>query len=169
MYYLLSFIAPFTLLITTIFLINLIKKLSARLEKTELKGLSSFQIRFLRNCALAFVGLLGTIFTLSSIPALQNVAFSLLAGSGIIVTGIGFAAQSLFANMMSGFFLQAARPFAIGDIIRIENPSGSSKAEGKVEEITLCYTILRTEKQSRIFIPNSTLQTTIIENKGKNF
>ncbi len=148
------------IVIATVILISIVKKISAKLEVLHAAQHTKFTISITKNIFIALISLVGTILILSTIPAFQNVAFSLLASSGIIVTAIGFIAQQLLLNIISGFFLQTARPFVIGDTIKIEG------AEGKVEEILLYYTILRTTTSSRIIIPHSLLQTTMIENKG---
>ena len=156
------FLIPCMITLAAFFLIRIVKKVSAQLERIHAAQNIKFTIDITRNILIILISLIGTILILSTIPALKNVAFSLLASSGIIVTAIGFIAQHILSNIISGFFLQTARPFAIGDTIKIDG------AEGKVEEILLYYTILRTAEDSRIIIPHSLLQTTMIENKGKN-
>ena len=158
----LFFLIPFMIALSGFFLIRIVKKISIKLERANESHATKTTIYITKNIFIVLISLVSTILILSTIPALKNVAFSLLASSGIIVTAIGFIAQHILSNIISGFFLQTARPFSIGDTIKIDG------AQGKVEEILLYYTILRTIENSRIIIPHSLLQTTMIENKGKN-
>src|SRR5699024_9562913 len=56
---------------------------------------------------------------------------TLLAGAGVIGLAIGFGAQSLVQDVISGFFIVFEDQFAVGDYVFI------SDVEGEVEEIGL--------------------------------
>ncbi len=74
-------------------------------------------------------------------------AFAFLGGAMAI--GIGFGAQNLINNFISGFIMMAERPISIGDIIEIEGRAGI------VEEIGARCTRICTAGNIRILVPNS--------------
>ena len=119
--------------------------------------------RFLANALVAVVWVVGCTVALSNIPGLSKLTRTLLAGSGIMAIIVGLAAQDSFGNLLSGLFISLFRPFEIGDRVRLVN----SNITGYVEDITLRHTIIRTyTNNSRIIIPNSTINSEIIENSN---
>ncbi len=74
-------------------------------------------------------------------------AFAFLGGA--LAIGIGFGAQNLINNFISGFIMMAERPISIGDIIEIEGKAGI------VEEIGARCTRIRTIGNIHILVPNS--------------
>ncbi|AFZ68442.1 small-conductance mechanosensitive channel [Deinococcus peraridilitoris DSM 19664] len=73
----------------------------------------------------------------------------ILGGLGIAGVALGFAAQDLLSNLISGITLLLDRPFTIGDWIRV------GSWEGQVQRLTLRTTRLRTRDNEYISIPNS--------------
>ncbi|NWG10643.1 mechanosensitive ion channel [Candidatus Bathyarchaeota archaeon] len=61
------------------------------------------------------------------------VAFSALGGAAV-----GFASQQTIGNFIAGLYLLAARPFKVGDYVRI------GAVEGIVQEVTINYTKILT-------------------------
>lgn len=142
-------------LVVTYALTKLLKYLIKRIEKGGLHH------RFLANTAVAIIWVVGIITAMSCIPGLNKVTRTLLAGSGIMAVIVGLAAQDSFGNLLSGLFISLFRPFEIGDRIKLVN----SGITGYIEDITLRHTIIRTYvNNSRVIIPNSTINSEIIEN-----
>jgi len=75
-------------------------------------------------------------------------AFTFLGGA--IAIGVGFGAQNLINNFISGFIIMAERPIKIGDLVEIEGNFA------KVEEIGARCTRIRTAGNIHILVPNST-------------
>jgi small-conductance mechanosensitive channel len=75
-------------------------------------------------------------------------AFAFLGGA--IAIGIGFGAQNLINNFISGFMILGERPINIGDLIEVDS------VLGMVEEIGARCTRIRTGENIHILIPNST-------------
>lgn len=75
-------------------------------------------------------------------------AFAFLGGA--IAIGIGFGAQNLINNFISGFMILGERPINIGDLIEVDN------VLGMVEEIGARCTRIRTGENIHILVPNST-------------
>ena len=74
-------------------------------------------------------------------------AFAFLGGA--IAIGVGFGAQNLINNFISGFIMMAERPISIGDLIELEG------VLGQVEEIGARCTRVRTGENIHILVPNS--------------
>ncbi len=80
-------------------------------------------------------------------------AGSLLGALGVGGVAIGFAFKDIFQNLLAGLLLLITRPFQIGDVI----VSGSH--EGKVEDIQVRATLVRTYDNRLVVVPNSDLYT----------
>ncbi|WP_018131420.1 mechanosensitive ion channel family protein [Effusibacillus pohliae] len=73
---------------------------------------------------------------------------SLLAGAGIVGLAIGFGAQSLIRDVITGFFIILEDQFAVGDLIQTGNYRGT------VEAIGLRITTIRAWTGEVHIIPN---------------
>jgi small conductance mechanosensitive channel len=83
---------------------------------------------------------------------------SLIAPATLLGAALGFGAQRLVQDLLSGFFIFAERQYGYGDIIRIAQPGESVGISGAVEEVTLRTTKLRTEGGELIVIPNGEIR-----------
>jgi small-conductance mechanosensitive channel len=75
----------------------------------------------------------------------------LLAGAGVVGLAIGFGAQSLVKDVITGFFIIFEDQFGVGDIIQV----GTYK--GTVEEIGIRVTRVRSWTGEVHIIPNGTI------------
>ena len=90
-----------------------------------------------------------------------NVAAA-LAGLGVVGLALGFAAQDSVANVISGILIFWDKPFVVGDWIETEGNYG------KVAEITLRSTRIRTNRNTYVVIPNKTVIDAVLENYSKH-
>ena len=102
-------------------------------------------------------GILG-IAILAVLPQLNIDLSGLLVAGGFAGLVIGFASQSVVANLVSGLFLMIERPIKIGDQISIEGVSGF------VDDIHIFSTVIRTYDGVYIRIPNEKVFTSNITN-----
>ncbi len=72
----------------------------------------------------------------------------LLAGAGIVGLAVGFGAQNLVRDIITGFFIIFEDQFSVGDYVRI------GQYEGTVEEIGLRTTKVKSFSGERHIIPN---------------
>ena len=93
------------------------------------------------------------------IPA-KTILDPLLASGGIVAVVVGLAAQETVGNLISGFMIVTFRPFHIGDLIRVNN----GEYVGTVVEITIRHTIIERFEITRVIIPNSQMNTSVLEN-----
>lgn len=84
-----------------------------------------------------------------------------LAGIGIAGIALGFAAQDSVANVISGIMIFWDKPFVVGDWIKVEGEYG------KVANITLRTTRIRTNRNTWVVIPNKTIIDAVLENFSK--
>jgi len=72
----------------------------------------------------------------------------ILAGAGVIGLAVGFGAQTLVKDFLSGFFIVLEDQFGIGDTVTIGDTTGT------VERMTLRMTVLRDSEGKLQYVPN---------------
>jgi len=75
----------------------------------------------------------------------------ILAGAGVIGLAIGFGAQSLVKDFVSGLFILVENQYGIGDKVKIGN------FEGQVIRITMRSTVLRDDEGKIYYISNGSI------------
>ncbi|MBU1052296.1 MAG: mechanosensitive ion channel [Proteobacteria bacterium] len=135
-------IAVFIAGIITIRILN--KTIGNRLfSKSRFKETTTAAIQKMFNY---FAYLLVLLFALRMLN-IPLTAFAFLGGA--IAIGVGFGAQTLINNFISGFIIMAEQPIAIGNLIDVDG------VLGQVEEIGARCTRIRTGENIHILIPNS--------------
>ncbi|MDP1831185.1 MAG: mechanosensitive ion channel family protein [Geothrix sp.] len=84
----------------------------------------------------------------------------LVAGAGVVGLALGFGAQSLVKDVISGFFLLMENQFGVGDIINVDD-----KHVGTVERMTLRITQLRDAEGRAHFVPNGSIVRVVVLSK----
>lgn len=79
----------------------------------------------------------------------------LIAGAGIVGLALGFGAQSLVRDFLSGFFILLEDQFGVGDVIEVS--VGGQDVSGKVEKVSLRTTDVRAFDGTRHTIPNGNI------------
>jgi small-conductance mechanosensitive channel len=107
--------------------------------------------------SLTFYALLAT-FTMLSLNVLNVplTVFSFLGGA--LAIGAGFGSQNIVNNFISGMILLVERPIRVGDVIQIDNLTGS------VTQIGARSTKIATASNHEIIVPNSRLLETSVIN-----
>jgi small conductance mechanosensitive channel len=82
-----------------------------------------------------------------------------LASAGIVGLAVGFGAQSLVKDMISGFFILFEDQFGIGDVVKIGDFSGV------VERMSLRVTVLRNLEGQVYVVPNGNIQHVTVMTK----
>jgi small-conductance mechanosensitive channel len=83
---------------------------------------------------------------------------SLIPAASVLGVGLGFGAQRVVGDVLAGAFLLAERTYVVGDTIRVAEPGSMGGVTGRVEEVTLRVTRLRTADGDLITLPNSELR-----------
>jgi len=86
---------------------------------------------------------------------------SILAGAGIIGLAVGFGAQNLVRDVITGFFILFEDQYAVGDYVTVANVTGT------VEEIGLRVTKVREWTGQLHIIPNGEIKQVTNFNRGE--
>jgi small conductance mechanosensitive channel len=81
-------------------------------------------------------------------------ASTLLVGGAFTAVILGLAAQQTLGNLIAGTVLLSARPFRVGDRVRLQGGPLAGQIEGVVSSLGLLYTTFLAEEDS-IMVPNS--------------
>src|ERR687895_713057 len=85
----------------------------------------------------------------------------ILATAGVAGIAIGFGAQNLIKNFLSGFFILLDDQVREGDVVQVAGIGGL------VEEVTLRYVRLRDMDGHVHFVPNG--EITVVTNRTREF
>ena len=87
---------------------------------------------------------------------------TLAVGGAVTAVLFGLAAQQTVGNLIAGTVLLSARPFRVGDRIRLHSGATAGRIEGTVAGLGLLYTILR-RGGDPIMVPNSVVLGSAVE------
>lgn len=122
-------------------------------------------VTFLAQLARMAVYVFAFISYAHLIPALKSLGTAWLASVSVISVIVGLAAQNTLGNLIAGISLLLYRPFKIGDRLQVHAPTGLET--GLVESLNLGYTLLKTDDNRRVVVPNSIMASqTIVNLKG---
>jgi len=122
----------------------------SRLEPTPR---STSRAKTLAGVAASVVRIL--VFSTAALMALETVGINLgplLAGASIVGVALGFGAQSLVRDFLSGFFILAEDQYGVGDTVTIADVLGT------VEEVSLRTTRLRGMDGTVWYVPNGEIR-----------
>ncbi|MGI8430500.1 MAG: mechanosensitive ion channel family protein [Solirubrobacteraceae bacterium] len=80
---------------------------------------------------------------------------TLALGGAFTAVVFGLAAQQTLGNLIAGTVLLSARPFRVGERVRLQAGAVGGSVEGVVSSLGLLYTTLATRGEDRILIPNN--------------
>jgi small-conductance mechanosensitive channel len=101
------------------------------------------------------VSIAGYVIVLFATLGLVSVPIDhLLVGGAVTGVVLGIAAQQVLGNVFAGAVLLAARPFAVGDHIRVRSGALGGQFDGVVKGMNLTYVTIRTE-EGTLNVPNS--------------
>lgn len=114
-------------------------------------GTVEFAIRFIAVAATVLAGLaVGGI-------SLQAIA----VGGGFAAVVMGLAAQQTLGNLFAGMVLLSARPFRLGERIRLQAGALAGGTDGVVASLGLLYTTL-SRGDERVMVPNTLVLSSAI-------
>jgi small conductance mechanosensitive channel len=122
----------------------------------------SFGPALFRRLDPATAGTVGFLIRLLTIVVALFVALriagieakTLAIGGGFTAVIFGLAAQQTFGNLIAGTVLLSARPFRVGDRVRLQGGQIGGTIEGTVSSLGLLYTTFAAGEDS-IMVPNS--------------
>lgn len=116
------------------------------------RNIEDTYLPFFRKLVSLMAVFIGFIVFLNLI-GYQTLAASLLAGGGLTAVMLGFAFKDIGENLLAGFFIAFSRPFRKNDLIE------SDGITGRVQNIELRHTHVRTADGCDVFIPSSQIFT----------
>ncbi|HOJ71975.1 MAG TPA: mechanosensitive ion channel family protein, partial [Syntrophorhabdaceae bacterium] len=108
--------------------------------------------------------LIFAIIAIASMTVLKELGINIgpiLAAAGIVGLAVGFGAQSLVKDVISGFFIILEDQIRVGDVVEIAGKSGL------VEKINLKTTVLRDMAGNVHCVPNGLIQ--VVTNMTKEY
>ncbi len=124
---------------------------------------------FLRRMDPATAGTVGFLIRLATIAITLLVALSvaglnpqtLAVGGAFTAVILGLAAQQTLGNVIAGMVLLSARPFRVGERIRLQAGAVGGSVEGIVSALGLLYTTL-TRGYDKVMIPNNVVLAAVV-------
>lgn len=129
-------------------------------QMVDMNNQSAALVGFARHIISIMIYFAGAVAVLSCIPPIQSALKTVLGAGGILAVVAGFASQEALGSIVSGVMIIVFKPFILGDVIRYLDGDIS----GVVEEITLHHTTIRTLENKRVIVPNSKMNSAIVEN-----
>jgi small conductance mechanosensitive channel len=147
-----------------LFLILLVLLLAMRLAGWTRRGAERWVQRvqlssLIRNLIVSGASKAVWLIALFAILAIFGVDLGpMLAGLGIAGFVLGFALQETLANFASGVMIMIYRPFDVGDFVTIGGVTGH------VKDLTPVSTVIQTQDNRRIIVPNGKVWGDVINN-----
>jgi moderate conductance mechanosensitive channel len=101
--------------------------------------------------------LLVIVYCVVGVLTFERLGFPLsgfVAPAGVAAVAIGFGAQRIVQDILSGFLIVTERQYGYGDIVTLATTTSSATATGTVEEVTLRITRIRSLNGEVITTPN---------------
>ena len=107
--------------------------------------------------ALLFVIVMVQVTTILAIPV-----GSLVAPAAVLGAALGFGAQRVVQDLLSGFFIITEKQYGFGDLVSVDTVERHRPpADGTVEDVTLRVTKLRSTEGEMFTIPNGQIVKTV--------
>jgi small conductance mechanosensitive channel len=155
-------IGAFLVLKFSYIIIGRIEKLIAGREREFIAAIET-EKRLNTLCNLLRKVVLIVVLLTSIMMILKEVGMDIapiIAGAGIVGLAVGFGAQNLVRDIISGFFILSENQIRVGDV-GIINGTG-----GLVEEINLRTIVIRDLEGTVHIFPNGTIETLSNRSKG---
>ncbi|MEW5947163.1 MAG: mechanosensitive ion channel family protein [bacterium] len=127
-------------------------------DRTSRKQRTQTLSRVVRGTGSIIVSLIAVMMVVQQLGI--NIA-PIIAGAGIAGLAVGFGAQNLVRDFISGFFILLEDQFSVGDVVRIAGIGGL------VESMNLRVTVLRDIEGVVHYVPNGEVKT--VSNMTKNW
>ena len=148
-----------TVVIAKIFT-TILEKLVDHAMKKDARA--SMPFKYLLKIIRTVIYVIAVFAILMNVKPLQSISTAILGATSVMTVVVGLAAQETFGNFIAGFFIVIYQPFHVGDMINLPEKNIS----GTVIEITFRHTILNTIENTKIIVPNSTMNSAIVEDKA---
>lgn len=131
------------------------KELFRRIRKKT----TSIHIAYLERVIAILIVLGITVLVFSALDGTSSVWKTMLGGTAVLSAVAAFAGQDIIKDLLAGLMISIQKPFEIGDRIELEDGTA-----GVVEDMTSRHVVLIRIDTLRIVIPNSRINTMILQN-----
>lgn len=107
--------------------------------------------------------LLGGVLVALDLLGATALVGAVMGSAGVIGLALGFAFKDIAENYVAGVLLSIRRPFAPGELLRIDNAH-----EGRVAALTSRATVLVTADGNRLTLPNALVFKSVVLNFSSN-
>ena len=133
------------------------KRVAERMDDREAAQRAQTLERVFRYLVTVVIGVLATMLVLAEL----GVSLApILGAAGVVGLAVGFGAQSLVKDFVTGFFLLLENQIRQGDVVEVAGHTGT------VEEITLRFVRLRDYEGSVHYVPNGQISTVVNMTRG---
>lgn len=150
-----SIVMAIIIFIIGLFVIKILTKIATKF--IDEKSKDSIVTDFLVNI-VSFILILFLIIVCLGILGYGNITDKILAGTALTTFIVGFALKDIGENFLAGILMAFRRPFRIGDLIEVEG------MRGRVKKMSLRETNIKTLDGKDVFIPNSIILKSPLEN-----
>lgn len=147
------------IIIGIVIILNILLSIFFNFIKKKRNGI---HIGFLSGLIKVVIIIIASISITNLFHSTSYISRTLLTSSGILVAVIGFAAQQVLSDVLSGLMLSWAKPFDVGEKITIQDLGIS----GIVDSMSLRHTIIKTYQNTHMIVPNSVINKSVIENSN---
>jgi moderate conductance mechanosensitive channel len=157
---LITFVVAFVLVRLLFLVTNRIERL---IERARRSPHSTQRARTLGRVLKSTIAvLIGAAALIHALDILGWDVGPLLAGAGVLGVAIGFGAQTLIRDVISGLFILAEDQFGVGDVIEL------SGVPATVEDIAVRTTTLRDGEGYVHYVPNGEIRSVTNRSRGWN-
>ena len=133
------------------------KRIANRMDDREAGQRAETLGRVFRYLVTVVIGLITVMLVLAEL----GVSLApILGAAGVVGLAVGFGAQSLVKDFVTGFFLLLENQIRQGDVVEVDGHSGV------VEQITLRFVQLRDYEGAVHYVPNGQITTVINRTRG---
>jgi small-conductance mechanosensitive channel len=130
---------------------------TTRLSKMIARHVSTSSMPSAGGAVRIITAAVGYLIVVFGVLAVLKVSIEhLLVGAGLAGIVLGIAAQQSLGNVFAGLVLILARPFHVGDRVRVRSGALGGIFDARVREMTLTYVTLQTE-DGDFKVPNSAM------------
>ncbi len=121
----------------------------------EKKNGKKIHLQFAENLIKVIIIILFVVVPLAG----DQINKSILGSAAVLAAVVGFAAQDVIKDILSGLLISIYKPFDLGDRIELEDGTA-----GIVESISMRHVVLTLIDTVRLIIPNSKLNGATVKN-----
>ncbi|MFN3892635.1 MAG: mechanosensitive ion channel family protein [Beijerinckiaceae bacterium] len=135
----------------------LVRALIGRMLARMRHGPSQLLRKFILDMSGRLVIFFGILAGLSALEINLSPLLAIIGASGFVVA---FALQGTLSNFASGLLIMINKPFDVGDEVDV-----GGGIEGRVEELNIFSTLIRTTEGIKKIVPNNTIWNGVIVNR----